>query len=75
MMAIKLYETLGKSDFIKEEGKLKNYQYYFKKCFLDVFLINKNKTYIVSYIETRPTKLNGEIDINECIREITQIIN
>ena len=28
----KLTKTLGKSDFIKEEGKLKNYQYYFKEC-------------------------------------------
>ena len=71
----KLVETLGKSDFIKEEGKLKNYQYYFKECFLDVFLLSKNENYIVSYIEARPTKLYGEININECFKEITKIMN
>ena len=71
----KLVRTLGKSDFIKEEGKLKNYQYYFKECFLDVFLLNKNKNYIVSYIEARPTKLYGEININKCFKEITKIMN
>ena len=71
----KLVETLGKSDFIKEEGKLKNYQYYFKECFLDVFLLSKNENYIVNYIEARPTKLYGEININKCFKEITKIMN
>ena len=71
----KLVETLGKSDFIKEEGKLKNYQYYFKECFLDVFLLSKNENYIVNYIEARPTKLYGEININKCFEEITKIMN
>ena len=71
----KLVRTLGKSDFIKEEGKLKNYQYYFKECFLDVFLLNKNENYIVNYIEARPTKLYGKININKCFKEITKIMN
>ena len=71
----KLVKTLGKSDFIKEEGRLKNYQYYFKECFLDVFLLSKNENYIVNYIEARPTKLYGEIDINKCFKEITRIMN
>ena len=71
----KLVERLGKSDFIKEEGKLKNYQYYFKECFLDVFLLSKNENYIVNYIEARPTKLYGEININKCFEEITKIMN
>ena len=71
----KLIKTLGKSNFIKEEGKLKNYQYYFKECFLDVFLIKKRENYIVNYIETRPTKLNGTINKNECIKEINKLMN
>ena len=71
----KLVRTLGKSDFIKEEGKLKNYQYYFEECFLDVFLLSKNENYIVNYIEARPTKLYGEININKCFEEITKIMN
>ena len=55
----KLVKTLGKSHFVKEEGKLKNYQYHFKECFIDVFLLKKNNVYLVNYIEKRPTKLNG----------------
>ena len=71
----KLVKTLGKSHFIKEEGKLKNYQYHFKECFIDVFLLKKNKIYLVNYIEKRPIKLNGTVNIKACLEEIKQIMN
>ena len=71
----KVIQALGKSHFVKEEGKLKNHQYYFKECFLDVFLLSKNENYVVNYIEARPTKLYGEININKCFKEITKIMN
>ena len=71
----KLLKTLGKGHFTKEEGKLKNYQYHFKECFIDVFLLKKNSVYRVNYIEKRPTTLNGKIDIEACFKEINQILN
>ena len=71
----KLIKTLGKSHFVKEEGKLKNYQYHFKECFIDVFLLKKNSVYLVNYIEKRPTKLNGIVNIKACLEEIKQIMN
>ena len=71
----KLFKTLGKSHFVKEEGKLKNYQYHFKECFIDVFLLKKNSFYLVNYIEKRPTKLNGTFNIKACLEEIKQIMN
>ena len=71
----KLIKTLGKSHFVKEEGILKNYQYHFKECFIDVFLLKKNRVYLVNYIEKRPTKLNGTINIKACYKEINQKLN
>ena len=71
----KLIKILGNSHFIKEEGKLKNYQYHFKECFIDVFLLKKNRVYLVNYIEKRPTKLNGKINIKACYKEINQKLN
>ena len=71
----KLVKTLGKGHFTKEEGKLKNYQYHFKECFIDVFLLKKNSVYRVNYIEKRPTILNGTINIKACFEEINQILN
>ena len=71
----RLIKTLGNSHFIKEEGKLKNYQYHFEECFVDVFLIRNNGIYLVNYVETRPTKLNGTINIKACFEEINQQLN
>ena len=71
----KLVKTLGKSHFVKEEGKLKNYQYHFKECFIDVYLLKKNRVYLVNYVDKRPTKLNGTVNIKACLEEIKQIIN
>ncbi len=70
-----IIKSLGKSNFIKQEGRLKNYQYHLKECFIDVFFLKKNGVYLVSYIETRPTILNGKININACFKEINQILN
>ena len=70
-----LIKKIGKSSFIKQEGKLKNYQYYFTKCFLDVFLINKNNNFYVNLVKARPTKLNGKLNINDCLEEIEKKLN
>ena len=77
---LKLSETdllrrLGVSDFVKFEGKLKNHQYYFSKCFLDVFVIKKENGYYVNFFETRPIKLNGTLKKEECLQHINAKLN
>ena len=67
----KLYSIIGKGDFVKEEGKLKNIQYYFTKCFLDVFLIKRNNDYHVTLLQIRPILLNGSINKDKCLDEIS----
>ena len=71
----KLITKMGLSDFIKQEGKLKNFQYHFPSCFLDIFLIKKKNGYFVTYIETRSTKLYGNVETNKCIDEISNKLN
>jgi len=71
----KLIEIMGASDFIKQEGKLKNFQYHFSNCFLDIFLTKKKNGYFVTYIQTRSTKLHGNVEINKCIDEISKNLN
>ena len=70
-----LLKRLGVSDFVKFEGKLKNHQYYFSKCFLDVFVIKKENDYYVNFFETRPIKLNGTLKKEECLQEINTKLN
>ena len=72
---IDLLKKLGISDFVKFEGKLKNHQYYFSKCFLDVFVIKKENGYYVNYFETRPIKLNGTLQKEECLQHINAKLN
>ena len=66
-----LYSKIGKGDFIKKEGQLKNIQYYFSKCFLDIFLIKKNNDYHVNFLQIRSTILNGSINKDDCLDEIS----
>ena len=71
----KLIKEMGISDFIKQEGKLKNFQYHFYSCFLDIFLTKKKNGYFVTYVQTRSTKLYGNIETNKCIDEISNKLN
>ena len=43
--------------------------------FLDVFLINKNNNFYVNLVKARPTKLNGKLNINDCLEEIEKKLN
>ena len=70
-----LLKRLGVSDFVKFEGKLKNHQYYFSKCFLDVFVIKKENGYYVNFFETRPIKLDGTLRKEECLQDINTKLN
>ena len=70
-----LLKRLGVSDFVKFEGKLKNHQYYFSKCFLDVFVIKKENGYYVNFFETRAIKLNGTLKKEECLKDIHSKLN
>jgi len=72
---IDLLKKLGISDFVKFEGKLKNHQYYFSKCFLDVFVIKKENGYYVNFFETRPIKLNDTLKKEECLQHINAKLN
>ena len=69
-----LFKKLGKSNFIKHEGKLKNHQYYFSNCFVDIFVIKKENGYFVDFFQTRPIKLNGFLNKDICFRDISEKI-
>ena len=70
-----LYSKISKGSFTKQEGKLKNIQYYFSECFLDVFLIKRNNVYITDFIQIRSTELNSFIDKEKCLIEIASKLN
>ena len=65
-----IYSKIGEGAFIRKEGKLKNIQYYFSNCFLDLFLINNNDYYYTNFIEMRSAKLMGSVNKVKCLDEI-----
>ena len=71
----KLYNLLGEEDFLKTEGKLKNFQYYFSECYLDVFFLNKQRKFMTNFIKMRSTKLAGNINKIKCLKEISNRVN
>ena len=70
----KLIQKMGQSDFIKEEGRLKSYQYYFSSCFLDIFFLKRKNVYFVNHVQIRSTKLYGKINPEKCLKEISNKI-
>lgn len=65
-----IYSKIGEGDFVRKEGKLKNIQYYFSNCFLDLFLINNNDYYYTNFIQMRSSKLMGSVNKVKCLDEI-----
>ena len=51
-------------------GGSKNHQFYFSKCFLDVFVLKSENVYYVNFVETRSIKLNGKLNKDECLQDI-----
>ena len=69
-----LFKKMGKSNFVKHEGKLKNHQYYFPNCFIDIFAIKKEDGYFVDLFQKRPIKLNGFLNEKSCFKDISKKI-
>jgi hypothetical protein len=69
-----LLQKMGKSDFVKHEGKLKNHQYYFPNCFVDIFVIKREGDYFVDFFQKRSIKLNGFLNEQNCFKDISNKI-
>ena len=69
-----LFKKMGKSDFVKHEGKLKNHQYYFSNCFVDIFVIKRENDYFVDFFQKRSIKLNGFLNEQICFKDISNKI-
>ena len=69
-----LFKKMGKSNFVKYEGRLKNHQYYLKNCFIDIFVIKKDSEYFVEFFQKRSIKLNGFLNEENCLHELNRKI-
>ena len=72
-IGIKEYNILNvfnDSSLIIKHGKIKNVQFHLKSCHLDLFFLNKNKTYIFKHFDIRPSTILSKLDKKRCVEEL-----
>ena len=55
---------------IIKHGKIKNFQFHLKSCHLDLFFLDKDKTYIFKHFEIRPSAILSKLDKKKCVEEL-----
>ena len=58
------------ASLIIKHGKIKNIQFHLKSCHLDLFFLDKNKTYIFKHFDIRPSTIVYKLDKKKCVEEL-----
>ena len=66
----KILKIFNNASLILKHGKIKNIQFHLRSCYLDLFFLNKNKTYIFKHFEIRPPTILPKLDKERCIEEL-----
>lgn len=65
-----ILKIFNNSSLIIKHGKIKNIQIHLKSCYLDLFFLDKNKTYIFKYFDIRPSTILSKLDNKKCVKEL-----
>ena len=72
-IGIKEYNILkifNNASLIIKHGKIKNFQFHLKSCHLDLFFLEKDKTYIFKHFDIRPSAILSKLDKKKCVKEL-----
>ena len=58
------------ASLIIKHGKIKNFQFHLKSCHLDLFFLDKNKTYIFKHYDIRPSTILFKLNKKRCVKEL-----
>ena len=64
---LKIYNN---ASLIIKHGKIKNIQFHLKSCHLDLFFLDKNKTYIFKHYDIRPSTILSKLNKKRCVKEL-----
>ena len=67
-----ILKIFNNSSLIIKHGKIKNFQFHLKSCHLDLFFLNKNKTYIFKHFDIRPSTIQSKLDKKKCVEELNK---
>ena len=65
-----ILKIFNNASLIIRHGKIKNIQFHLKSCHLDLFFLNKNKTYIFKHYDIRPSTILSKLDKKRCVKEL-----
>ena len=62
--------TFKKPNLKIKHGKIKNLQFHFRFCHLDLFFLQKNETYIFKHFDIRPSSMSSSLNRRKCVEEL-----
>ena len=65
-----ILKIFNNASLIIKHGKIKNFQFHLKSCHLDLFFLDKNKTYIFKHFDIRPSTILSKLDKKRCVEEL-----
>ncbi|MFL2821777.1 MAG: hypothetical protein ACJ0A5_04825 [Candidatus Puniceispirillales bacterium] len=65
-----ILKIFNNASLIIKHGKIKNFQFHLKSCHLDLFFLDKDKTYIFKYFDIRPSTILSKLDKKKCVEEL-----
>ena len=65
-----ILKIFNNASLIIKHGKIKNFQFHLKSCHLDLFFLDKDKTYIFKHFDIRPSTFLSKLDKKKCVEEL-----
>ena len=65
-----ILKIFNSASLIIKHGKIKNFQFHLKSCHLDLFFLDKDKTYIFKHFDIRPSTILSKLDKKRCFEEL-----
>ena len=65
-----ILKIFNNASLIIKQGKIKNIQFHLKSCHLDLFFLDKNKTFIFKHFDIRPSTILSKLDKKKCVEEL-----
>ena len=65
-----ILKIFNNASLIIKHGKIKNFQFHQKSCYLDLFFLDKDKTYVFKHFDIRPSVILSKLDKKRCVTEL-----
>ena len=65
-----ILKIFNNASLIIKHGQIKNIQFHLKSCHLDLFFLDKDKTYIFKHFDIRPSAILSKLDKKKCVEEL-----